>query len=180
MNDFTAKVKITPQVLDFLKEYSVSSELLTPLVESFWKPKGVNLKDFPPGKKVIRLRALEENLEKASADELNTFLKDGSYTHDKINLLKGSLKEVEVFLEKQGYERWVEIKLRSTEYKIELPSGSRLDALEEEINDKKTIVKFEAENETQIKEVMKLIGLTPQDLILKNRAELLAEKMGPI
>ncbi|MFC1727164.1 hypothetical protein ACFL0Y_01450 [Patescibacteria group bacterium] len=175
MNEFTAKVKITPKILVFIKKYSAKSELLTPLLESYWKPKGVGLKNFPPGKKVIRLRALMERPEKAVVDELNTFLKGGSYTHDKVRLFKGSFEESELFLEKEGYEKWSEIKLGSIKHKLKLLGDLVVDALEEEINGKKTVVKFEAEKESDIDRVKKLLNLTSHELILKNRAELLAE-----
>jgi len=50
--------------------------------------------------------------------------------------------------------------------------------LEEEIDGKKTFVKFEAENEKDIEEAVGAMGLTKKDLIFANRAELLAKQMG--
>lgn len=180
MGEFTARFKASPQLLDFLKKYSNSSKSLTLLRESFWKPKGTDLEEFPPNKKVIRLRAQEEQPGEAVIDELNFYLKDDSYTHDKIRLFKGSVHDCEKYLEGKDYERWVEIRRGSTNYKVKLPSGQMVNALEEEINGRKTFIKFEAESEKEIKELMRLLNFSPEDLILKNRAQLLAEERGLI
>lgn len=177
MEEFTAKVKITPLILDFIKKYAVSSRELPPLINSYWKSKSVDLKDFHPAKKVIRLRAPQDQTNQAAVDELSTFLKEDSYTHDRNRLFKGTTEECKSYLQKGGYEKWGEAQLRSKEYKIKLPSGAMINALEEELNGKKILVKFEAENEKEIDEAMKLLNLSKDDLILKNRAQLLAEEM---
>lgn len=180
MEEVTAKVKITPKILAFVKKHTVSAKLLTPLIESYWKSKGVVLKEFHPAKKVIRIRVSQDFPKLATVDELNTFLKDNNYTHDRIKLFEGTLAECESFLQRKGYEKWGENLLQSTEYKVKFSSGAIISALEEELNGKKTLIKFEAENEKEINEVMKLLNLSKKDLILKNRAELLAEEKGLI
>lgn len=177
MKDRTAKVKPTEAIVGFIKENSVESKLLTPLLESFWKPKGKSLRDYPPSKTVVRLRAVADRPEKAAVDELNMYPDSGSYTHDKQRLSEGSLSECEAYLDKQGFEKWVEIQLQSTEHRLRLPNGRLIEALEETVNGKPTVVKFEAKDEADIQAVMKLLGLSEADMILKNRAEMLAEKM---
>ena len=176
MSEFTAKIKINPKVIQFIKKYSLSSELLTPLIESYWKPKDVSLSDFHPSKKVIRLRVFGND--SGVIDELNTFLKDGSYTHDRIRLFKGPIEKCKEFLSEKGMERWVQVKLQSTEYRVKLADGSVLNALVEEINGKKNLVKIEAKSESQVNSIKQMLGISQGGLILKNRAELLAEELG--
>lgn len=178
MGEFTARVQITPAVSEFTRGPALNSKLLPPLIESFWKPRDVDLRDFPPGQKTIRVRVAGDLSGSAVADELNTTLRDGNYTHDRIKLCEGTLAECEAFLQGKGYDKWTENHLRSIEYEIKLPDGGQVTVLEEEIDGKKTFIKFEAENGKDIEAVMQALGLTQKDLILKNRAELLAEQMG--
>lgn len=178
MGEFTARVRVTPAVSEFIKEPALDSKLLPPLVESFWKPKGVDLRDFPPGQKTIRVRVAEDFSGLAVADELNTTLQDGSYTHDRIKLFEGAFPACEDFLQAKGYEKWTENNLRSFQYQLKLAGGATIDALEEEIDGQKDFVKFEAENEKDIEEVVGMMGLSKSDLIFANRAELLAKQMG--
>lgn len=178
MKEFTAKVKITPQILGFVRKYAVDSRVLSALIESYWKPKGVDLKDFHPAQKAIRLRAPQVESQPAVVEELNTFLKEGSYTHDKRRLFRGTRQECMTYLQERDYEKCGEVKLRSTEYKVKLPGGVVINVLKEELDGKKAYIKFEAEKEEEIKEIMKLLSLFPKDLILKNRAHLLVDEIG--
>lgn len=178
MEELTIKVKITPSILAFIKKQAVSTKQLTPLACSYWKPKGVALKEFSPNKKVIRLRSSNANT--AWIDELDFFSRDGSYTHGRVRLFEGSVSESEAYLQKKNYEKWGEIRLRSIEHQLRLPSSAEVNALEEVLNGKKTLVKFEAKSKQEVEEIKNQLQLSPQDLILKNRAELFAEEKGLI
>jgi hypothetical protein len=180
MGEFTARIKITPTVLDFLKTHSVSQKILPPLAESFWKPRGVNLRAFPPAKKSIRLRSVVGSLEPASVDEIETPLARAGYIENKVNLFSGSLAESENFLRQKGYEKWAQYIKGAVEYILKLPTGVIVNILEELADGKPFFVKLEAESEKDIEEIIAAMGLTKNDLIFKNRAELIAEQMGLI
>jgi len=178
MDEFTARIKITPAISAFLKNHAASLKMLPKPLESYWKPKGVGLRDFPPGQKAIRIRIFLDTSKIAVVEELNTLLENGSYTNSRIKLFEGILTESEFFLNNKGYEKWAENHLVSIEYQLKLADGATIKALEEEIDGKKTFVKFEAENEKDIEEAVGAMGLTKKDLIFANRAELLAKQMG--
>lgn len=136
------------------------------------------MRDFPPSKKAIRIRIFQDLSGSAATEELNFVASGGSYSDTRVKLFDGTLPDSEAFLQSKGYEKWTENHLRSFEYQLKLAGGATIKALEEEIDGQKTFVKFEAENEQDIEEVVKAMGLSKTDLIFENRAELLAKQMG--
>jgi hypothetical protein len=172
-NEVTIRVKSTPEILVKAKQLATQVTPLDDLSGSFWKPKGTDLKSFPPSEVVIRLRTFPDGTSKA--EQLTTMRDGASYTVDSETILKGPKDECWQKLVQLGNEPWVEYRQSATEYKIQL-NGEVFNMLDEMFDGESSTIKFEASNEDIVWEFLHEFDLSQTDVINLNTAELLAQR----
>jgi hypothetical protein len=174
MKDFSVRIQVTPARLQILEEKCLAKKHLPVVKDYLFKPKGKPLKDFNPGDICIRLRDF------SNSNRLST-LKEITKEDERI---LGEAEAVVLFeqAERLGYETWGELTRISVEYVLKFENQLEATVFDQKIIpvDENAFLKVESTTKEGLKEALKMLLAENEEIIAKNAAELLAEKMGLI
>lgn len=173
--DYSVRIPATKRRIKILEEKCVSKKKLTPIKDYLFKPTGVDLNKFHPNKVCVRLREFPEDNIASTLDKIISLKKGVGYSDEKESLGKGKTsKLLDGFAEK--YEKWGELKTTSTQYLMRI-NGEKVKIFQQNLFPIGRFLKIEAESETALQHTLKLLKVKKTEIIKKNAAVLLAEKL---
>lgn len=158
------RTNITQEVLKVLENRYITKEKLNPVKEVFLKPKGISLKDFHPNNKILKMGISGRN-----AVLTLVLFKDNS--NIEYNLYSENEDKVLKLIEELGFEIWGKLESQPIRYKLR---GA--DVFLENFNEIGGFLRIESENQVSLDNNIGL--LNAENIIKKNSAVLLAEKLG--
>ncbi len=175
--DFSIRVPTSEKRLAVLEQRCVAKRDLTPIMDIMFKPKGVDLADFHPGKTCVRLREFPAEEKPSTLVALKTVKAESGYSDERQKLGEGETKELVSRAEAMGYEEWGRMKTKSTQFDLEFGENSA-QVLSQQIDPVGGFLKIESPNQPGLREALELLSASEGEKISKNAAVLLAEKMG--
>jgi hypothetical protein len=177
MPDYSIRIPVNNYRLQFLEKNGTNKQILSGITDIMYKPVGVDMRKYHPNKTCLRLR--QSFGKESTLVEITTIKTGTGYTDDKKVFGEGATADLKKMAGEMGYEPWGEMTVSSTEYT--LPIGKNLvSCLYQEIKPVGKFIKIEAPSSSAISNTIKAFKVTNKEIIERNAAVLLAEKMGLI
>lgn len=160
------RINVTEQALKFLEKNYITKGKTNPLKDIFLKPKNMDLKDFNPNNKILRIRVTGNN----AVLTLVLFKENSRKGYD----LYSENEETVLKLANQlGFEVWGKLEMRAVKYKLR---GA--DVFLESFNEIGNFLRIESDTQVSLDNNANL--LNAENIIKGNQAVLLAEKLNLI
>ncbi|MFC1649527.1 hypothetical protein ACFL2C_02310 [Patescibacteria group bacterium] len=167
--DYSARTPVTHDRLEILKSKAKRVDH-TKIIDTVFKPVGIALKDFPPDRVWVRLRKFFGTNKPSSL--IKVTVQKGEYDYTKEILGEGSDDEMIQKAKELGYEKWGVINLISEDYKL----GSTK-IYYQKLSHIGEFIKIDSDTKENLDEVLKTLGVKKDEIITKNAAVLLTEKL---
>lgn len=173
--DYSIRLPSTSERREILESKCDGKKQLLKLKDTMLKPVGVSLRDFDIKRMCVRLREFIEEDKDSTLVRLVTVETAEGYTDEREDLGKGSKDELLKVAKSLGLEAYGEIEINSTEYDFNF--GGWVKVLFQELKPMGKFIKVETESEEGMKEMKRLLKATDEEIIKRNSAVLLAEKL---